>query len=125
MRLPTVLSGTEVERLVGTVATKKQRAMALLAYGAGLRVSEIVKLIWPPVGCRERPSAPCPPANVPIEPTEPTAQLPRSGSVQPDDDATAHTRLGPRTVARAVSQSPSDYAYPGGLAAAERVPKRW
>lgn len=65
--------------------------------------------VWPPVGCLERPSAPCPPGNVPIEPAEPTARLPRTGSVQPDDYATSHTRLGPRTVARAVSQSPPDY----------------
>jgi hypothetical protein len=56
-----------------------------------------------------RPSAPCPPGNIPIEPAEPTARLPRTGSVQPDDYATAHTRLGPPTVARAVSQSPPDF----------------
>jgi site-specific recombinase XerD len=44
MRLPAVLSGTEVERLLGAVRGIKHRALVLLAYGAGLRVSEIARL---------------------------------------------------------------------------------
>jgi integrase/recombinase XerD len=52
MRLPNVLSGTEVERLLGAITTNKQRAMALLAYGAGLRVSEIVKLEVPDIDAK-------------------------------------------------------------------------
>jgi site-specific recombinase XerD len=44
MRLPTILSGTEVERLLGAIESPKHRAMTMLAYGAGLRVSEIAKL---------------------------------------------------------------------------------
>ena len=44
MRLPTILSGTEMERLLGATESLKHRAMTMLAYGAGLRVSEIAKL---------------------------------------------------------------------------------
>jgi len=44
MRLPTILSGTEVERLLRAIESPKHRAMTMLAYGAGLRVSEIAKL---------------------------------------------------------------------------------
>jgi integrase/recombinase XerD len=44
MRLPTILSGTEVERLLSAIESPKHRAMIMLAYGAGLRVSEIAKL---------------------------------------------------------------------------------
>jgi integrase/recombinase XerD len=44
MRLPVVLSGTEVERLLAALPAKKHRAIVMLAYGAGLRVSEVVKL---------------------------------------------------------------------------------
>jgi site-specific recombinase XerD len=44
MRLPIVLSGTEVERLLAALPGKKVRTIVMLAYGAGLRVSEILKL---------------------------------------------------------------------------------
>jgi site-specific recombinase XerD len=44
MRLPRFLSGTEVERLLAAMPSMKHRAIVMLAYGAGLRVSEIVKL---------------------------------------------------------------------------------
>ena len=44
MRLPTFLSGTEVERLLAAIPTNKHRAMVMLAYGAGLRVGEIARL---------------------------------------------------------------------------------
>ena len=44
MRLPTVLTGTEVERLLGAMATQRQRVMVMLAYGAGLRVSEVANI---------------------------------------------------------------------------------
>jgi site-specific recombinase XerD len=44
MRLPNVLSGTDVERLLAAARGLKQRAMMMLAYGAGLRASEIARL---------------------------------------------------------------------------------
>jgi integrase/recombinase XerD len=44
MRVPRILSGTEVERLLAAIPTTKHRAMVMLAYGAGLRVSEIARL---------------------------------------------------------------------------------
>jgi integrase/recombinase XerD len=44
MRLPVVLSGTEVERLLGATVSPKHRALFMLGYGAGLRVGEICKL---------------------------------------------------------------------------------
>src|SRR5580658_377939 len=44
MQLPVVLSGTEVERLLNALPSATHRAVAMLAYGAGLRVSEVVKL---------------------------------------------------------------------------------
>jgi integrase/recombinase XerD len=43
-RVPVVLSGTEMERLLNAVGSPKHRAMAMLAYGAGLRISEICHL---------------------------------------------------------------------------------
>ncbi len=43
MRLPKALSGTEVERFFKAFSTKKHLAMVMLAYGAGLRVSEICR----------------------------------------------------------------------------------
>jgi integrase len=42
--VPRILSGTEVERLLAAIPTTKHRAMGMLAYGAGLRVSEIARL---------------------------------------------------------------------------------
>jgi len=44
MRLPVVLSRTEVERLLSAIENAKHRVMVMLAYGAGLRVSEIARL---------------------------------------------------------------------------------
>jgi site-specific recombinase XerD len=44
MRLPRFLSGPEVERLLAVLPTARLQAMAMLAYGAGLRVGEIVQL---------------------------------------------------------------------------------
>jgi len=44
-RLPEILSVSEVERLLGAVSRPKHRAMLMVAYGAGLRVSELCALI--------------------------------------------------------------------------------
>lgn len=44
MRVPTILSGTEIERLLGAMTSNKHRALVMLAYGAGLRVSEVAAL---------------------------------------------------------------------------------
>jgi integrase len=44
LRLPKVLSGTDVEKLIAALPTKKLQVIGALAYGAGLRVSEIVGL---------------------------------------------------------------------------------
>jgi site-specific recombinase XerD len=44
MRLPRFLTGAEVSRLLVALPTARLQAMAMLAYGAGLRVGEIVKL---------------------------------------------------------------------------------
>ncbi len=44
MRTPVVLSGSEMERLLGVIESPKYRAVCMLGYGAGLRVSEICKL---------------------------------------------------------------------------------
>ena len=44
-RLPEILSVSEVERLLGAVRRPKHRAMLMVAYGAGLRVSELCALI--------------------------------------------------------------------------------
>jgi integrase/recombinase XerD len=43
-RLPVVLSHEEVRRLLATVTNKKHYLMLALGYGAGLRVSEVVRL---------------------------------------------------------------------------------
>jgi len=42
--LPKVLSGTDVEKLIAALPSTKHRVIGMLAYGAGLRVSEIVGL---------------------------------------------------------------------------------
>ena len=44
MHVPVVLTAVEVQRLLGALTTDKHRAMVMLAYGAGLRVSEVCKL---------------------------------------------------------------------------------
>ncbi len=43
-KLPTVLSGSEIEQLLSAVTYRKHRAMFMLGYGAGLRVGEICGL---------------------------------------------------------------------------------
>jgi integrase/recombinase XerD len=43
-RTPEILSGSEVKRLLEATTSLKYRAIFLLAYGAGLRVSEVVGL---------------------------------------------------------------------------------
>ncbi len=43
-KLPVVLSREEVQRVLGVIGNRKHRAMVALAYGAGLRVSEVVSL---------------------------------------------------------------------------------
>jgi site-specific recombinase XerD len=43
-RLPEVLSGPEVRRLIDAAANPRDRAVLLVAYGAGVRVSELVHL---------------------------------------------------------------------------------
>lgn len=43
-RLPEVLSGSEVERLLGALRSAKHRAVASTLYGAGLRVGEACRL---------------------------------------------------------------------------------
>lgn len=43
-RLPEILSPGEVEQLLGAVRSLKHRAMVMVAYGAGLRVSEVLAL---------------------------------------------------------------------------------
>jgi len=44
-RLPEILSPAEVERLLGAVSRPKHRALLMVAYGAGLRVSELCALM--------------------------------------------------------------------------------
>jgi integrase/recombinase XerD len=44
MKVPTVLSADEVDQLIGALKSPKHRAIAMAAYGAGLRGSEICKL---------------------------------------------------------------------------------
>jgi site-specific recombinase XerD len=43
-RLPTVLSAMEIEKLLGALSTPRQRAVVLVMYGAGLRISEALAL---------------------------------------------------------------------------------
>jgi integrase/recombinase XerD len=44
MHVPVVLSTSEVQRLLAATESDKHRALVMLAYGAGLRVSEVCKL---------------------------------------------------------------------------------
>lgn len=44
IKIPTVLSNEEVYRIVHEITNHKHRIMILLAYGAGLRVSELINL---------------------------------------------------------------------------------
>jgi integrase/recombinase XerD len=43
-KLPVVLSREEIGRIIGSISNHKHRTMISLAYGAGLRVSEVVRL---------------------------------------------------------------------------------
>ena len=43
-RLPVILSRSEIEQILNNVSNIKHKTMIALAYGAGLRVSEVVKL---------------------------------------------------------------------------------
>ena len=43
-RLPAILSGEEIERLLAALGSLKMQAVVMAAYGAGLRVSEAVNL---------------------------------------------------------------------------------
>lgn len=43
-RLPVVLSRSEIEQIIGITKNTKHRLMISLAYGAGLRVSEVISL---------------------------------------------------------------------------------
>jgi len=44
VKLPVVLSREEIEKIIGSIANAKHKLMISLAYGAGLRVSEVVNL---------------------------------------------------------------------------------
>jgi len=44
IKLPIVLSRDEINKIIGSITNTKHRLMISLAYGAGLRVSEVVKL---------------------------------------------------------------------------------
>ena len=44
LKLPVVLSREEIRRVLDVIANRKHRLMVALAYGAGLRVSEVVSL---------------------------------------------------------------------------------
>ncbi len=43
-RLPIILSREEIDKIISGIKNKKHRLMITLAYGSGLRVSEVVKL---------------------------------------------------------------------------------
>lgn len=43
-KLPDILSGTEVERLLGTIRSLKYRAIIMVTYASGLRIREAVSL---------------------------------------------------------------------------------
>lgn len=43
-RLPVILSRAEIEKIISNIGNNKHRLMVSLAYGAGLRVSEVVNL---------------------------------------------------------------------------------
>jgi integrase/recombinase XerD len=44
IKLPTVLSGSEIEKLLGAMSNPMYRAVAMVMYGAGLRISEACAL---------------------------------------------------------------------------------
>lgn len=43
-KLPVVLSRLEIEKIIGNIANQKHKLMIALAYGCGLRVSEVINL---------------------------------------------------------------------------------
>jgi site-specific recombinase XerD len=45
-KLPTILSKNEIEKMILSTHNLKHRAVILIGYGAGLRVSEIMNLKW-------------------------------------------------------------------------------
>jgi len=45
LKLPVVLSRAEISKILGSIANRKHRLLIALAYGAGLRVSEVVTLL--------------------------------------------------------------------------------
>ena len=60
-KIPVVLSPDEVARLIGSAGNLKNQTALSVAYGAGLRVSEVATLKVSPRGlsdaCPERPAA--------------------------------------------------------------------
>ena len=54
-RLPIVLSKVEIERILGVTGNMKHRLFLSLAYGAGLRVSEVVNLKTEDIDIQELP----------------------------------------------------------------------
>jgi site-specific recombinase XerD len=52
--LPDILSGQEVEQLLGAVRSVKHRALLMLCYGAGLRISEACGLLIADVDSQRR-----------------------------------------------------------------------
>lgn len=54
-RLPIVLSKVEIERILGVTGNMKHRLFLSLAYGAGLRVSEVVNLKTKDIDIQELP----------------------------------------------------------------------
>jgi len=51
VRLPQILSGSEVERVLAAIHSPKYRAAAMMAYGTGMRVLEICRLRIDDVEC--------------------------------------------------------------------------
>ena len=43
-KLPVVLSRDEIRKIIGTISNRKHRLLVALAYGGGLRISEVVSL---------------------------------------------------------------------------------
>lgn len=54
LRLPTVLSKAEIDSILEVIKNKKHRLILALAYGAGLRVSEVLNLRTKDVDCTSK-----------------------------------------------------------------------
>ncbi|MDA0375901.1 MAG: tyrosine-type recombinase/integrase [bacterium] len=52
-RLPVVLSRSDIARIIDSVENTKHRTMIALAYGAGLRISEVVSLRVADIDCEQ------------------------------------------------------------------------